>query len=125
FTLTPVGDGLKLASDGAEYLLKKHIENASAAEVSAAKPEGGGKPNDAIVGLWRNPQGYARFNADGSGEMDGHPGRYEIQGNQLTLSSPEGRLALQFEVRGDTLTLTGGGNAIALNRIREEAGPGG
>lgn len=32
---------------------------------------------------------------------------------------------MQFEVRGDTLTLAVNGVSLALNRVREEAGPGG
>ena len=125
FTLTPVADGLKLASEGTEYLLKKRSEPAPSAEGGAVKPENGAKTDTGIVGLWRNAQGYARFNADGTGEMDGNAGRYEIRGNQLTLISTQGRITLQFEVRGDTLTLAVNGVSLALNRVREEAGPGG
>jgi hypothetical protein len=52
-------------------------------------------------------------------------GRYEIHGNQITLSGPRGQITLPFEIHGDTLTLTVNGVPVALNRVREEAGPGG
>jgi len=77
-----------------------------------------------IVGLWRNGQGSARFNADGTGMVDGGAGRYEIAGSRLTLVGPQGSLTLQFELRGDTLTLIGPGGATVLTRVREETGPG-
>ena len=78
----------------------------------------------AIVGDWRNGQGSARFNADGTGVMDGVGGRYTVSGNQVTLTGPQGSVTLGFEVRGDTLTLTGPGGSTMLSRVKQETGAG-
>ncbi len=112
FTLTPSARGLVLASDGTEYRLER--------QGAAPAPQS----NASIVGYWRNASGYARFNADGTGVMDGTPGRYEIRGNELALIGQQGQVALQFELRGDVLTLMANGKSIALNRVKEEAGDG-
>lgn len=120
FTLTPVGSGLKLASDGAEYTLVR--TGASAA--SPTRSESDQPRSGSIVGSWRNSTGWARFNADGTGVVDGQPGRYEIRGNQLTLIGAQGQLTLPFEVRQDSLTLTVNGAPVVLNRVREETGSG-
>ena len=78
-----------------------------------------------IVGLWRNGQGSAQFNADGTGSMDGQQGRYTIRGDQLTLIGAQGQLTLGFAINGDQLTLKApNGNVIALQRVKEETGPG-
>jgi hypothetical protein len=121
FTLSPATGGLKLASEGAEYnLTRKGTGPATAAEPAAAAQPG----SDSIVGNWRNATGYARFNADGTGVVDGNPGRYEVRGNQLTLIGKDGRVTLPFEVRADILTLTVNGIGVTLNRVKEEAGAG-
>src|SRR5204863_9700408 len=117
----PNGNGLKLASDGQEYLLARK----GGAPASTIEPIGDQSGAGSIVGSWRNATGSARFNADGTGVVDGQPGRYEIQGNQLTLIGAQGRITLPFAVRGDTLTLTANGAAVILNRVKETGGPGG
>jgi hypothetical protein len=121
FTLVPTENGLKLASEGSEYLLERHSASGSAVQATPVPA----KSNGSIVGFWRNAQGHARFNADGTGEVDGENGRYEIHGNQMTLIGPRGQLTLAFEIHGDVLTLTVNGALVTLNRVREEAGPGG
>ena len=120
FTLTPVGGGLKLATQGAEYTLARKAETPA----RPAEPAGNQPPSGSIVGSWRNATGSARFNADGTGVVDGQAGRYEIRGNQLTLIGAQGQVTLGFEVRGDSLTLTVNGAAVVLNRVREESGAG-
>ncbi len=122
FTLAPTGNGLKLASEESEYLLERHSAPGSAPPATAVPTK---SSSNSIVGFWRNAQGHARFNADGTGEVDGENGRYEIHGNQMTLSGPRGQLSLPFEIHGDTLTFTVNGVALVLTRVREEAGPGG
>jgi len=77
-----------------------------------------------IVGSWRNSQGSARFNADGTGVIDGKPGRYQIAGDRITLIGAEGMVTLQFSVRGDMLTLIGPDGSTVLSRVRDEAGAG-
>src|SRR5215471_14122132 len=62
-----------------------------------------------IVGNWRNATGYARFNPDGTGTIDGESGRYEIHGSQITLIGARGQLTLPFAIEGDRLTLTANG----------------
>ena len=81
-------------------------------------------PQATIVGMWRNATGYARFNADGTGEIDGEPGRWLVSGNQLTLSGRQGTMTVPFVLRGDTLTLTVNGIPVSMTRVKEEAGPG-
>jgi hypothetical protein len=132
FTLARDGDGFTLASAGTQYRLARQAAAAPAEKPApatpaapAAAPAGTRAAAGAgIVGSWRNATGYARFNADGTGEADGTPGRYEISGNQLTLTGATGRATVQFEVLGDLLTLTVNGVAVTLNRVREEAGDG-
>jgi hypothetical protein len=114
FTLTPVPAGLKLASEGAEYTLAR----------AGSDPANPAQLETSIVGSWRNASGSARFNADGTGVVNGEAGTYKIHGDQLTLIGAQGRITLPFQVRGDTLTVTVNGAAVALNRVREEAGPG-
>jgi hypothetical protein len=123
FTLTQDGDGFRLSSAGAEYRLARKAPAAPVAQpaVAAQATQAAG----GIVGSWRNATGWARFNADGTGMVDGTPGRYEIRGNQLTLIGAQGQATLPFEVRGDVLTLTVNGVAVTLNRVKEEAGEGG
>jgi hypothetical protein len=85
FTLTAAGSGFKLASEGAEYRLERQGAAGPAPPVAATS-------NDSIVGSWRNATGSAQFNADGTGVVDGTPGRYEIRGNQLTLIGAQGQV---------------------------------
>ena len=77
-----------------------------------------------IVGSWRNASGYARFNADGTGVVDGESGRYEIQGNQLTLIGAKGRLTVPFELEGDRLTITVNGAPVTLEARARSGGHG-
>lgn len=118
FTLTRDGSGFKLASAGTEYRLAR-----KAPAVPAAAPAGA-RTTGSIVGSWRNATGSARFNADGTGVVDGTPGRYEVRGNQLTLTWAQGQATIPFEVRGDVLSLTVNGATATLNRVKEEAGAG-
>ena len=131
FTLTRDGDGLTLASAGTQYHLVRKAAAAPALEPAPAAPAPPPPPTGAraaagssIVGLWRNATGYARFNADGTGEVDGTTGRYQIRGNQLLLTGATGQATVQFELAGDVLTLAVNGVAVTLNRVREEAGEG-
>lgn len=129
FTLAAAGSGFKLTSGGVEYKLERQgaapsptpagAPLATPASTAAAAAAAG-----SIVGTWRGAQGMARFNADGTGTMDGTPGRYEIHGNQVKLIGAQGQLTLGFDVRGDVLTLTGAGGSAALNRVKEESGAG-
>ena len=130
FTMTPLANGFLLASEGAEYRLERKVAAPPPpSPITSAPPSPiaptAAKSNDSIVGYWRNATGYARFNADGTGMVDGSPGRYEIRGNQLFLIGAQGQVTLPFEVRGDVLTLSVNGEAVTLNRVREEAGAGG
>jgi len=132
FTLTQDGEGFKLASAGTEYRLARKAPAAAEAQPAApalagtpaAPAPAGARAGGSIVGSWRNATGSARFNADGTGVVDGTPGRYEIRGNQLTLIGAQGQATLPFEVRGEVLTLTVNGAAVTLNRVKEEAGEG-
>ena len=122
FTLTAQGTGFLLNSAGADYrLARKSAGAAPPPTPAAATPTAAAS----IVGTWRNAQGYARFNSDGTGELDGMPGRYEIRGNQLTLIGAQGTGTLAFELRGDVLTLMVNGVAVKLDRAKEEPGGGG
>jgi hypothetical protein len=125
FTLTRDGGGFILASAGAEYRLARKAPAAPAVGAPAAAPAPAGAPAaGSIVGSWRNATGSARFNADGTGVVDGTPGRYEIRGNQLTLTWAQGQATLPFEVRGDVFRFTQNGAAVTMNRVKEEMGEG-
>jgi hypothetical protein len=106
------------------FTLPADAQDPHSPAANAGRPAAPGG-NNSIVGFWRNAQGQARFNADGTGDMNGDTGRYEIHGNQITLIGSRGMVTLLFEVRNDILTLTLNGVAITMNRVREEAGPGG
>src|ERR1017187_1605440 len=122
FTLTRDGDEFMLASAGTVYHLERKASAAPAAQPASAAPAAA--PAGSIVGSWRNATGAARFNADGTGVVDGTPGRYQIRGNQLTMTGAQGQATVQFEVLGDVLTLTVNGLAVSLNRVKEETGEG-
>jgi len=135
FTLTPYGNGYKLASDGVEYPLVRRDDTASAPPPSPPPPPppppargipvpAGATAGGSIVGTWRNGQGSATFNADGTGTMDGQSGRYQTSGDRLTLIGAQGQLTLQYAIAGDQLTLRGSGGAIVLDRVKQESGPG-
>jgi hypothetical protein len=125
FTLTRDGDEFMLASAGTVYHLERKASAAPAAQPAPAAPAApAAAPAGSIVGSWRNATGAARFNADGTGVVDGTPGRYQIRGNQLTMTGAQGQATVQFEVLGDVLTLTVNGLAVALNRVKEETGEG-
>jgi hypothetical protein len=123
FVLTPTANGLKLTSDGEEFAMGREGQTAA---VPAAAAAGQAAPSpsasSSIVGSWRNPNVSARFNADGTGVIDGQPGRYEIRGNQITLIGAQGPTTLPFEVRGDTLTLTVNGAPLVFNRVPPDTG---
>jgi hypothetical protein len=134
FTLAQDGGGFKLASAGTEYRLARKAPAAAEAQPAApalaeapaapAPAPTGARAAGIIVGSWRNATGSARFNADGTGVVDGTPGRYEIRGNQLTLTWAQGQATIPFEVRGDVLSLTVNGATATLNRVKEETGEG-
>jgi hypothetical protein len=126
FTLTRDGGGFILASAGAEYRLARKAPASPTAQPAAPAPAPTAQPAAAgsIVGSWRNATGSARFNADGTGVVDGTPGRYEIRGSQLTLTWAQGQATLPFEVRGDVFRFTLNGAAVTMNRVKEEAGEG-
>jgi len=117
FTLTREGDGLMLTSDGASYRLTRRVSTAPAPEAAQTAPE--------LVGSWRNSTSSAEFNADGTGVVNGTPGRYEIRGNRLTLIGAQAENTMRFEVHGDVLALNVNGKPVTLNRVKEEAGEGG
>ena len=117
FTMTKQGNGMLLVSAGEEYRLTRGGGAPATPDSPVVNP---------IVGTWRHAtRGLARFNADGTGTVDGTPGRYEIHGNQLTLIGPADRTTVGFEVHGDVLTLIAGGQTLTLDRVKEETGAGG
>ncbi len=124
FTLIPVGSGFKLASEGREYQLERKTEPPLPVPPAPAGATASGSIVGSIVGNWRGATGSARFNADGTGVVNGSPGRYEVHGNQLTLIGAQGQITIGFELRGDVLTVTGSGGAATLNRVKEESGAG-
>jgi hypothetical protein len=77
-----------------------------------------------IVGTWRHAQGSAQFNADGTGTVDGQSGRYEIHGDQLTMTGAQGQLTVTYAVRGDQLTLSTNRGSIVMDRAKPESGAG-
>lgn len=116
FTLTQERDGLVLASGGAAYRLTR---------VGATLPPADAAQNDGeLVGSWRNATSTAQFNADGTGVINGAPGRYEIRGNRLTMTGEQSQNTLRFEVHGDVLVLTVNGKPVTLNRVKDEVGEG-
>ena len=160
FTLSPFGNGFKLASEGVEYPLVRKVESPAAPPSPAMPPAPLPRPVEApaaaspprlatddipapagalpastapasaptggttIVGSWRNAQGYAQFNADGTGTIDGENGRYEIRGDQLTMIGAQGRLTVAYAVRGDQLTLSTARGSMVLDRVKPETGAG-
>jgi hypothetical protein len=138
FTLSPFGNGYKLKSDGIEYLLVRKLDTTpaapstlaartpppSAAKEAPAPPPAPSAASQSIVGYWRNAQGYAQFNPDGTGTVDGQSGRYELRGDQLTMTGAQGQLTVTYAVNGDQLTMFAGGRSIVLNRSKPETGAG-
>ena len=77
-----------------------------------------------LVGRWSNANSSAQFNADGTGNVNGTPGRFEIRGNRLTLIGAQTQATVRFEVHGDVLALTVNGKPVTMNRVKDEAGEG-
>ncbi len=121
FALHPAGNGLKLVTEGTTFLLEREAaEAAPAPQATTTKAEPG-----SIVGMWRNATGYARFNADGTGLVDGVSGRYQFSNGQLAMSSAQDSLTVPAQVNGDVLTLTVNNQQVVLNRSNETPGAAG
>jgi hypothetical protein len=133
FTLAPYGNGYKLASEGVEYVLARKVEpppspppasHPPSDEAPAPAGANSAASSAGIVGYWRNATGYAQFNSDGTGTVDGQSGRYEIHGDQLTMIGAQGQLTVTYSVRGDQLTLSTARGSITLERSKPETGAG-
>jgi hypothetical protein len=122
FRLTPDGNGYKLTSEGVEYVLVRSGQTPVPPPASPAAPQ---PPQGSIVGSWRNARGYAQFNADGTGTVDGQSGRYEIHGDQLTMVGAQGQLTVRYTVQNDQLTLSTAAGSIVLERAKPDTGEAG
>jgi hypothetical protein len=119
FTVAREANGILLESAGAAYRLARK-------ESSALPPTA---PEDVqtaaqLVGSWRNATSSAQFNGDGTGIVNGTPGRFEIRGNRLTLIGAQAQTTVRFEMHGDVLALTVNGKPVTLNRVKDEPGEG-
>ena len=76
------------------------------------------------MGTWRNDSSSAQFNSDGTGVVNGVPGRYEVRGNRVTLTGATAQTVIRFELHGDILALTVNGKPVTLNRVRDAGGEG-
>ena len=117
FTLTREANGLMLESGGSGYRLTRSAVGAATAPEDAQAAAG-------LVGNWRNDSSSAQFNSDGSGVVNGVPGRYEVRGNRVTLTGATAQTVIRFELHGDILALTVNGKPVTLNRVRDAGGEG-
>jgi hypothetical protein len=85
---------------------------------AAATPEAGGT---GLVGRWQGPQGITQINADGTMLINDVPYRYIVQGSILTVVGSDGSAAIPFQLRGDSLTITSGGQSAVLQRMAANA----
>ena len=106
FDLRKEGTAVLFTTDGETYRLEPLVKT-------------GG--TQGLTGAWRNDKGIMRFNADGSGVALGEAFRYQINGDTVTLVSPQTNVSLQFEVRGDTLILKSPTGQMMLSRVVESA----
>lgn len=111
FELRREGSAVLFTTDGETYRLEP-----------VAKAGGG---VGGLTGAWRNDKGIMRFNADGSGIALGEAFRYQVNGDTVTLVSPQTNVSLQFEVSGDTLTLKSPTGQLMLTRVVESGAPAG
>lgn len=73
-------------------------------------------PLQAITGNWQGPNGAAQINPDGTAMVGGVPYRYVYNGNQLTLSGPDGTYVATVATQGDSMTWTVNGKSLAFQR---------
>lgn len=121
FDLRREGDALVLFTAGAEYRLQP-VGPARPANPLASKsaPSAGG----GIVGTWRNPQGSARFDANGTGVMNGEAFRYQAEGREILIQGERAAVRLAYAIEGDTLRLSGPNGEVVLRRVAASSGPG-
>lgn len=81
------------------------------------KAQEASKGRGGLVGKWQGPQGIVQINEDGSMIIQGTNYRYTVQGNTLTLIASDGILPVPFELSGDRLTVTIGGQSQTLQRV--------
>jgi len=119
------GSAVVLTTDGTSYRLEpvaktraNPLARGSAPAASAPVKEQG------LAGAWRNAQGIMRFQPDGSGVAGGAPFRYQVSGNEVTMSGAEGTFRLTYAIEGNTLRLTGPTGQVTLDRVKEESGEG-
>jgi len=96
----------------------------SAASESASGrgvPAGEAKKSAGLTGKWQGPQGIVQINADGSMLIQGVPYRYSVQGSTLTLIGNDGTLPVPYQLDGDALTVTLGGQVVTLKRLGAES----
>lgn len=72
--------------------------------------------SNSIVGNWRSSNGTMSFNQDGTGAGNGEAFRYQTAGGYVTMANQQGSIRLAYQVQGDTMTLTGPGGSISLER---------
>jgi hypothetical protein len=77
-----------------------------------------------LAGRWQSPDSVVEIKTDGSLTIDGTPYRYTVQGSVLTLIGYDGSVPVPFRLEGDTLTVSLGGEAVTLQRIRPGQTPG-
>jgi len=73
--------------------------------------------SNAIIGKWETQGQVLDFGANNKVVIDGNSFDYQTQGNNLTLSTPQGAVQFQYAVAGDKLTLTGPGGSLVYNRF--------
>jgi hypothetical protein len=73
----------------------------------------------AYIGTWRNQFETFELRPDGQCNYNGTLVPYTVQGNNLTLTGPQGAFTFQFQIQGDTLTLIMNGQPVPpYTRVR-------
>jgi hypothetical protein len=116
------GDTLELNIGGQLTTLKRV---GGAAPAPAKKEEGGADAakggGGTLVGNWDGPDGFAQVREDGTIKSKGKEGKWEADGQFLTLRDDTGWVKVPYKLDGDKLIL-GSGPTQTLTRAKGAAG---
>lgn len=112
------GDVLVLSGGDLAAATEFHRKGAVPAGEAAPPAKGG------IEGTWQSTNETIEIRADGTIAIGGQTVRYTVNGQDLTLEGPKGKATLQFELSGDTLTISANGSKESYRRAGTAAAGG-
>jgi hypothetical protein len=74
-------------------------------------------PVGSIVGKWESQGQLLDFMPNGKVVIDGNSFDYQTKGTNVILSTPQGAVQFQYQLGGNSLTLTGPGGSLVYNKF--------